>query len=94
MRQSVVLVHRKILLVSCLAICLASTANAQYENQPGGVTLYRDLGFSGTSQTFSDDVTDLRGSYVGNDSVTSVRISSGCRARLYADADYRGSYLE
>ncbi len=59
-----------------------------------GVTLYRDLNFSGTSQTFSDDVSDLRSSYVGNDTVTSVRVSRGCRARLYADADHRGAYLE
>ena len=59
-----------------------------------GVTLYRDLNFSGTHQTFSDDVSDLRSSYVGNDTVTSVRVSRGCQARLYADADYRGAYLE
>ena len=59
-----------------------------------GATLYRDLNFSGTSQSFSDDVSDLRGSYVGNDTVTSVRVSRGCRARLYADASYRGAYLE
>ena len=59
-----------------------------------GVTLYRDLNFSGRSETFSDDVSDLRSSYVGNDNATSVRVSRGCRARLYADANYRGSYLE
>ncbi len=59
-----------------------------------GVTLYRDLNFSGRSEIFSDDVADLRSSYVGNDTVTSVRVSPGCRARLYADTDYRGAYLE
>jgi hypothetical protein len=58
------------------------------------VTLYRDLNFSGRSETFSDDVSDLRSSYVGNDNATSVRISRRCRARLYADANYRGAYLE
>ncbi len=46
------------------------------------------------SQTFTGDVSNLQGSYVGNDTATSVRIEPGCRARLYADADYRGSYLE
>lgn len=84
----------KTLLFFCLAITLASTASAQYGNQSRGVTLYRDLNFSGTSQTFSDDVPDLRGTYVGNDTATSVRVSSSCRVRLYADADYRGSYFE
>jgi len=59
-----------------------------------GVTLYRDLNFSGTSQTFTDDISDLRGSMVGNDSATSIRISQGCQARLYADAGYRGAHVE
>ncbi len=59
-----------------------------------GATLYRDLNFSGTSQTFTDDASDLRGSLVGNDTATSVRLSRGCRARLFADSDYRGTYIE
>jgi hypothetical protein len=59
-----------------------------------GVTLFRDLDFSGTGQTFTDDVPDLRGSYIGSDTATSVRVSRGCRARLYADADYRGAHIE
>lgn len=59
-----------------------------------GVTLHRDPGMRGTSQTFSNDVSDLRGSYVGNDQTTSVSVSGGCRARLYQDPDYRGAYTE
>ena len=93
-RQSMAPERGKTLLFFCFAIALASIASAQYGNQSRGVTLYRDLNFSGTSQTFSDDIPDLRGSYVGNDNATSVRISSGCRARLYADVDYRGAYIE
>ena len=59
-----------------------------------GVTLFRDLVFSGSSQTFTEDTSDLRDTFLGNDSATSVRISRGCRARLYADADFRGPYIE
>ena len=94
MRQSVILGPCNILVFSCLAIGLASTAEAQYGNPSSGVTLYRDLDFSGTSQIFSDDVSDLRGSFVGNDTATSVRVSSGCRARLYADANFRGNHID
>jgi len=94
-RHLLVLGRTSLLLLPCLALFLASTASAQYESRPGrGVTLYRDLGFSGTSQTFSEDVSDLRGSYIGNDTATSVRVSSGCRVRLYADANFRGSYID
>jgi hypothetical protein len=84
-----------VVLCSILGILATTLAGAQAQGRSEvGVTLYRDLGFSGTSQSFSDDVPDLRSSYVGNDTVTSVRISPGCRARLHADADYRGTYLE
>ncbi len=58
------------------------------------MTLYRDLNFSGRSQSFTGDISDLRGSYVGNDAATSVRVSRGCRARLFADANYQGAYIE
>ena len=93
MRQSVILGLCKTLVFSCLAIGLASTAEAQYGNPSSGVTLFRDLNFSGRSQTFTGDVSNLQGSYVGNDTATSVRIEPGCRARLYADADFRGGCL-
>ena len=59
-----------------------------------GVTLYRDINFSGTSETFTHDVPDLRSSRVGNDQATSVRVSGGCTARLYQDINYRGGYTE
>ena len=94
MQQSLVPMHRRILMAVCLGICLTASVSAQYGAPSGGVTLFRDLNFSGRSQTFTGDVSNLQGSYVGNDTTTSVRIEPGCRARLYADADYRGGYLE
>ncbi|MEM8962798.1 MAG: beta/gamma crystallin-related protein [Acidobacteriota bacterium] len=59
-----------------------------------GVTLYRDLRLTGTSETFLDDDPDLRDNRVGNDQVTSVRVSRGCRAILYEHPGFRGRYTE
>jgi hypothetical protein len=59
-----------------------------------GVTLYRDLNFLGLGQTFDSDVADLRGSRVGDDQATSIRVHGGCRARLHRDPHFRGGYLE
>mgnify|MGYP001813898849 FL=1 len=59
-----------------------------------GVTLYRDINFSGTSETFTHDVPDLRSSRIGNDQATSVRVSGNCTARLFQDINYRGGYAE
>lgn len=59
-----------------------------------GVTLYRDLGFRGDSETFSRDVPDLRESRIGDDQATSARAARGCRARLYQHPNYGGRYTE
>ena len=56
--------------------------------------MHRDLHFSGTSETFTEDSRDLSYSRIGNDQSTSVSVSRGCRARLYRDADFRGDYTE
>jgi hypothetical protein len=63
-------------------------------SRPYGVTLHRDLDYTGTSETFTHDVPDLRGSRVGNDEATSVSISRECQARLYQHPDYEGDYTE
>ena len=94
MRQPMAVAHRMTLVVFFFRLTLASTVSAQYGDPSRGVTLYRDLDFSGTSQTFSEDYSDLRRSFVGNDTVTSVRIDPGCRAVLFADANYRGNSIE
>ena len=95
MRHLLVLGRTSLLLFPCFALILASTASAQFESRSSrGVTLYRDLDFSGRSQTFSSDISDLRGSYVGNDTATSVRVDRGCRARLHADANFQGAHVE
>jgi hypothetical protein len=59
-----------------------------------GVTLHRDLNFTGVSEAFASDVPDLRGSRVGDDQATSVSVSRGCQARLYQHLNYEGAYTE
>jgi hypothetical protein len=58
------------------------------------LTLYRDLRFCGVSETFDRDVPDLRGTRIGDDRATSVRVPPGCRVRLYQHPNYRGDYTE
>ncbi len=64
-----------------------------HESGRWGVTLYADGGFRGASDTLDSDARNLRGTQVGNDRVSSVRVPQGCRVALYADPDFRGSYV-
>ena len=59
-----------------------------------GVILHRDLNYTGVSETFTNDVPDMRKTRFGDDHATSVSIGRGCTARLYRDLDFRGSYTE
>ncbi|HEX9733820.1 MAG TPA: beta/gamma crystallin-related protein [Thermoanaerobaculia bacterium] len=81
---------RRHLIIALLALAAtAATAAAEHER---GATLYRDAGFRGESQTFADgeQVHELSGLPIGNDSVSSVRVDRGCRVTLYADDHFRG----
>ena len=55
-----------------------------------GVTVYKDEGFRGRSETFYGDVANFRRTRVGNDEVTAIRVDRGCRAILYSDSEFRG----
>jgi hypothetical protein len=52
----------------------ASGGHQDWGSSAYGVTLYRDLSFSGTSQVFEGDIPDLRGSTVGDDAISSIRV--------------------
>ena len=67
--------------------------NSSYSGDRG-VTLYRDINFSGTGETFTHDVPDLRSSRIGNDQASSVRVGGDCTARLFQDINYRGGSTE
>lgn len=55
-----------------------------------GATLFSDSDFRGRSQSFDRHVRDLRGSQIGNDDASSVRVARGCEVVLYAGANFRG----
>ena len=55
-----------------------------------GVVLYRDDGFRGRAEVFEEDDSDLSNNAVGNDRVSSVRVSPGCEVTLFRDNRFRG----
>jgi hypothetical protein len=55
-----------------------------------GVELYADDNFQGRRQFFSASDPDLRDNPIGNDSVSSLKISTGCTVTLFEDMGYRG----
>lgn len=69
-----------------LASALASASRAQSQ----GVTLYRDRHLRGPSQTFHDDVPDLKYTQFGSRRVSSIDVPPGCVAILFEYPHYRG----
>lgn len=55
-----------------------------------GVTLFRDRDLRGPSMTFFDDVPDLRYTEFGSRRASSIAVSPGCTAVLYARPRYGG----
>ncbi len=68
----------------------SGSSHGQGSHQGGGVTLYRDTEFRGTSVTIHDDVSYLGDTRIGNDSLSSIRVSPGCRVWIYRDANFEG----
>lgn len=76
---------------SLLVRCAGSGGNTDGDYGWGnGVTLFSDSDFRGRSQSFDRDMRDLRGTQIGNDNASSVRVARGCEAVLYAGANFRG----
>jgi hypothetical protein len=55
-----------------------------------GVTLFRDRFLRGPSQTFHDDVPDLRYTELGSRRASSIQVPPGCVAVLFERPGYRG----
>lgn len=60
----------------------------------GGVTLYRDGDFRGTSELFTEHVRNLGKTRLGNDAVSSIEVDPGCWAVLYDDRGFEGESVE
>ncbi|HEY7862624.1 MAG TPA: beta/gamma crystallin-related protein, partial [Thermoanaerobaculia bacterium] len=73
-------------------------SSVQVECRPGGsgrgVTLFVDENYGGAYETFTSNVPRLSTTRIGNDRVSSLRVSPGCRARVYTDDHYRGASME
>ena len=81
--------------VSSIEVHCSGHGGSQSSYSGEGVTLYTDYGFRGVSETFrSGEIADMKGTRVGNDAVSSVRVPRGCNVMLFADNNLRGRFTE
>ena len=73
---------------------LSSAGTAPWSAGSRGVTLFRDSGFKGTSETFASDVPDLSRTRVGARQASSVDVPEGCVAVLFSGTGYSGRSTE
>jgi Peptidase inhibitor family I36 len=76
-----------ILITASLVVSSLSCSNS---GGPTGVTLYRDVNYSGVEQDFMVSSPDLDQTSIGNDTVSSIRVPGGYTATLYRDPNYQG----
>ncbi len=81
---------RRGLLLSLAISAAAAACLASAEVRAQGVTLFRDRDLSGPSQTFYDDVPDLKYTQFGSRRASSIAVTPGCVAILYESSRYRG----
>ncbi len=67
-----------------------STIDSGWDRGGRGVTLYRDSGFKGDSETFSTDVSDLSVTRVGARQASSIEVPEGCTAELFTGTGFSG----
>jgi hypothetical protein len=68
----------------------ARPARPEPPAQRRGITLYEHQDFHGVFEFFDSDVRDLRGTRIGPDRASSVRIDHGCEAILYEHPNFQG----
>jgi len=73
---------------------LGSTGSAPWGAGTRGVTLFRDSGFKGDSETFFSDVPDLSRTRIGARQASSVDVPEGCVAVLFTGTGYSGRSTE
>ena len=72
------------------ASLVVSSLSCSDSGGPSGVTLYRDVNYSGGEQEFMVSSPDLDQTSIGNDSVSSIRVPGGSTAILYREPNYQG----
>ena len=67
------------------------TSSHDYESSHGrGATLYVDTRYRGTSEEVEGEIASMKRTRIGNDELSSVRVSRGCTVELFEDDDFRG----
>src|SRR5579883_2140276 len=80
--------------LAVLAVLLAgfalgdATVNVVAQTAPYGVILCQRPYYGGNCQTFTTDVPNLTGSYVGNDTTSSIRVAPGWAVSVWAEFNY------
>ncbi|MDA8019371.1 MAG: beta/gamma crystallin-related protein [Thermoanaerobaculia bacterium] len=59
-----------------------------------GVVIFSEDRFEGRATLFTTNVRDMNGTYVGNDTASSILVAPGCKVTLYEHANYRGRSVE
>jgi hypothetical protein len=72
------------------AALIAAASLAASDARAQGVTVFRDRYLNGPSQTFWDDVPDLRYSQIGARRASSIAVPPGCTAVLYDRPYFQG----
>src|SRR2546425_4361215 len=80
---------------SCYAFCNRHIDYIGFDfgaegDQCHGVTLYEHIHYGGHRQTFTEDTPDLSHTIIGNDTASSLKVSTGCSAILYEHIHYGG----
>lgn len=75
-------------------LILASALAGSLPAAAQGVTLFRDRDLRGPSQTFHDDVPDLRYTQLGSRRASSIEVPPGCVAVLFERPGFRGRRTE
>lgn len=77
--------------VQVVANASAPDVQPQPSTSPSrGVEFHTDDNFRGRSQFFAASDPDLRDNPIGNDTISSLKVSTGCVVTLYEDMGYRG----
>jgi hypothetical protein len=61
------------------------------KDEAKAVTVYAELDFQGTSESFTGADPSLSDNRIGNDRMRSARVPEGCELILFDDGDYRGT---
>jgi hypothetical protein len=72
------------------AALIAAASLAASDARAQGVTLFQERSLRGPSQTFWDDVPDLKYTHFGNRRASSIAVSPGCTAIVYEYPHFSG----